>query len=158
MPLVPKNAIFALKILLPRTKIDKVHATNVLPAVPPNQAAPSVPIARRANLKMMSMVLKCAPNAPVGMHKVKQTNHIVLSARRKKKHQQLVPVLVRIVMWANSIQMLVTIVRRAPPANTKTVKVKRRAVKFVPRLEKNPTVKAPGVNCHRGVPAKWANI
>jgi hypothetical protein len=103
MPLVPRNANFALKILLPRTKIDKVHATNVLPVVPPKQAAPSVPIARRANLKMMPMVLKCAPNAPVGMHKVKQTNHSVLGVQREKKHQQVLPVLVRNVIWANSI-------------------------------------------------------
>ena len=40
----------------------------------------------------------------------------------------------------------------------KIPKVKRSAVTLVPRLEKYPTTKAPGVNCHRGVPAKWANI
>ena len=78
MSLVPRNAIFALKILLPRTKIDKVHASNVLPAVPPKQAAPSVPIARRANLKMVQLDLKCAPNALLGLHKVTQIKHFVL--------------------------------------------------------------------------------
>ena len=40
----------------------------------------------------------------------------------------------------------------------KIPKVKRSAVTLVPRQEKYPTIKARGVNCHRGVPAKWANI
>ena len=40
----------------------------------------------------------------------------------------------------------------------KIPKVKRSAVALVPRLEKYPTIKARGVNCHRGVLAKWANI
>ena len=103
MPLVPVNANCAVPILFPIIKIDKVHATNVLPAVPPRQAAPSVPIARRANLKTMSMVLKCAPNAPQGMLKVKQTKRIVLGVQREKKHQQELPGLVRNVIWANTI-------------------------------------------------------
>jgi hypothetical protein len=40
----------------------------------------------------------------------------------------------------------------------KIPKVNRNAMTFVPRLEKYPTMKARGVNCHRGVLAKWANI
>ena len=40
----------------------------------------------------------------------------------------------------------------------KIPKVKRCAEIRVSPLEKYPTTKAPGVNCHRGVPAKWANI
>ena len=40
----------------------------------------------------------------------------------------------------------------------KIPKVKRSAVIFVPRLEKYPTKRVPGVNCHRGVPAKQENI
>ena len=40
----------------------------------------------------------------------------------------------------------------------KIPKGKRSAVTLVPRLEKYRTTKAPVVNCHRGVPAKWANI
>jgi hypothetical protein len=39
----------------------------------------------------------------------------------------------------------------------KIPKVKPR-VQFVPFMKKNPTEKVPGVNCHRGVPAKWVNI
>jgi hypothetical protein len=40
----------------------------------------------------------------------------------------------------------------------KIPKVKQSAEKIVSPLEKYPTTKAPDVNCHRGVPAKWANI
>ena len=40
----------------------------------------------------------------------------------------------------------------------KIPKVKPNAVTFAPRLKKYPTKNVPGVNCHRGVPAKWANI
>ena len=40
----------------------------------------------------------------------------------------------------------------------KIPKVKQSAEKNVSPLEKYPTTKAPDVNCHRGVPAKWANI
>ena len=48
--------------------------------------------------------------------------------------------------------------KHARLGSIKIPKVKKIAVAFVPRLEKFPTMKAPGVNCHRGVPAKWANI
>ena len=40
----------------------------------------------------------------------------------------------------------------------KIPKVKRSAVALVPRLAKYPTKWVPGVNCHGGVLAKWANI
>ena len=103
MKLVPRDANFAQKILLPLTKIEKVHATTVLMVVRLKMAAPNVPIAHRAHLKMVLLGLKCAPNAPVGMHKVKQTKHSVLYVQREKKHQQVLPVLVRNVIWANSI-------------------------------------------------------
>ena len=49
-------------------------------------------------------------------------------------------------------------VQTAQRVSTKTPKAKQNAVTFVPRLAKYPTTKAPGVNCHRGVPAKWVNI
>ena len=96
-------AHYAKKTPIPRTKTELPNAHHVRLAVPPKKAALNVPIARRANLKMMSMGLKCAPNAPVGMHNVKQTNHSVLYVQREKKHQQVLPVLVQNVIWANSI-------------------------------------------------------
>ena len=40
----------------------------------------------------------------------------------------------------------------------KIPKVEQNAVSVVPRLAKYPTKNEPGANCHRGVPAKWANI
>ena len=49
-------------------------------------------------------------------------------------------------------------VQNARRVSTKTPKAKQNAVKSVSPLEKYPTTKAPDVNCHRGVPAKWANI
>jgi hypothetical protein len=49
-------------------------------------------------------------------------------------------------------------VRHARLGSIKIPKVNRNAMTFVPRLEKYPTMKARGVNCHRGVLAKWANI
>ena len=78
MPLVPLDANFALKILLPLTNIEKVRANNVLLVVRPEMAAPNVPIARRAHLKMVLLDLKCAPNAPLALHKVTQIKHLVL--------------------------------------------------------------------------------
>ena len=103
MPLVPLVANFVLKILLPLTKIEKVHATNVLRVVRPKMAAPNVPIAHRAHLKMVLLGLKCAPTAQLGLLKVKPIEHTVLGVKREKKPQQMLPVLVRNVIWANSI-------------------------------------------------------
>ena len=40
----------------------------------------------------------------------------------------------------------------------KIPKEKQSAVKPATRQQKYPTKTVPGVNCHRGVPAKWANI
>jgi hypothetical protein len=60
--------------------------TNVLLAVPPKLAAPNVPIAHRANLKMLSTTKKFVPNAPLDLHKVKRTQATVLDAQQDKKH------------------------------------------------------------------------
>ena len=49
-------------------------------------------------------------------------------------------------------------VRRARLDSIKIPKVKTNAVIFVPRQKKYPTKNEPGVNCHLGVLAKWANI
>ena len=48
--------------------------------------------------------------------------------------------------------------KRVRLGSIKIPKVKKNAVAFVPRLEKCPTMRARGVNCHHGVPAKWGNI
>jgi len=49
-------------------------------------------------------------------------------------------------------------VRHARLGSIKIPKVNKNAATFVPRPEKYPTIKARGVNCPRGVLAKWANI
>jgi hypothetical protein len=68
------------------------------------------------------------------------------------KQRALVVTLVRLVITAT------VIAKHARLDSIKIPKVKRNAVTLVPRLEKYPTMKARGVNCHRGVPAKQANI
>ena len=103
MPLVPRDANFALKILLPLTKIEKVHATNVLLVVRPKMAAPNVPIAHRAPLKMVLLDLKCAPIAPSALHKVTRTKKVVRNVSKEKKHQRKEVVFVRRAIWVNSI-------------------------------------------------------
>jgi len=87
-PLVPLNANFALKILLPLTKIDKFPATNVLLAVPPKRAAPNVPIAHRVNLKTLSTTKQFAPTAPLALHKVTRIKTVVRNVSKEKKHQR----------------------------------------------------------------------
>ena len=125
MPLVPLNANFALKILLPLTKIDKFHATNAPPAVPPKRAAPNVPIAHRANLKMLSTKKKFVPNAPLDLHKVKQTKAIVPNAPQEPKHPKTAAVFARLATWANTTRWTVAYVCLALPDNTKTAKGKQ---------------------------------
>ena len=49
-------------------------------------------------------------------------------------------------------------VQNARRVSTKTPKAKQSAVKPATRQKKYPTKTVPGVNCHRGVPAKWVNI
>ena len=64
------------------------------------------------------------------------------------------------VVIVTKVNMAVTmaLVQHAQLVIFKIPKVKRNAEIRVSTLEKYPTAKAPGVNCHRGVPAKWANI
>ena len=57
-----------------------------------------------------------------------------------------------------NLAVTMALVQHVRLASFKIPKVKRNAVTLVPRLEKYPTMRARGVNCHRGVPAKWANI
>ena len=49
-------------------------------------------------------------------------------------------------------------VKLVRPGSIKIPKVKKSAVILAPHQQKYPTAKVPGANCHRGVPAKWANI
>ena len=64
------------------------------------------------------------------------------------------------VVIVTKVNMAVTmaLVQHARLDFIKIPKVKRSADIRVSPLEKYPTTKAPVVNCHRGVPAKWANI
>ena len=64
------------------------------------------------------------------------------------------------VVIVTKVNLAVTtaLVQHAQLVIFKIPKVQRSAEVRVSPLEKYPTTKAPGVNCHRGVPAKWANI
>ena len=123
--LMPLNADLALRILLPLTKIDKFHATNVQLVGLPKRAAPNVPIAHRANLKTLSTTKKFAPTAQLALHKVTRTKQVVRNVFKEKKHQRAEVVFVRLAIWVNSIYLLVQIVWRAPLDNTKTAKGKQ---------------------------------
>ena len=57
-----------------------------------------------------------------------------------------------------NLAVTMALVQHAQLVIFKIPKVKRSAEIRVSPLEKYPTTKAPGVNCHRGVPAKWVNI
>ena len=57
-----------------------------------------------------------------------------------------------------NLDVVMALVRHAQLVIFKIPKVNKNAVILATRLEKYPTAKAPGVNCHRGVLAKWANI
>jgi hypothetical protein len=57
-----------------------------------------------------------------------------------------------------NLAVTMALVQHVRLGSFKIPKVQRNAVTFVPRLEKYPTTNVPGVNCHPGVPAKWANI
>jgi hypothetical protein len=103
MTLVPLDANFALKILLPLTKIEKVHANNVLLVVRPKMAALNVPIAHRVNLKTMSTTKKCVPTAPLALHRVTRIKKVVRHVSKEKKHQREEVVFVRLAIWVNSI-------------------------------------------------------
>ena len=50
------------------------------------------------------------------------------------------------------------VVQHARLGFIKIPKVKRSAVTVAPRLAEYLTQNGPGANCHRGGPAKWANI
>ena len=64
------------------------------------------------------------------------------------------------VMIVTEVNLAVTmaLVQHAQLVIFKIPKVQRSAEIRASPLEKYPTTKAPGVNCHRGVSAKWANI
>ena len=65
------------------------------------------------------------------------------------------------VVLATKVHLVVAvvIVRSAHLGLTKTAKEKQHAILVLhAHPEKYPTTNVPGVNCHHGVPAKWANI
>ena len=101
--LVPLNANSAKKTLLPMIKSDKSPVTNAPLVEPPKKAVPNVPIVHPVNLKTLSTTNKSVLNAQRGLLKVKQIKPIALNAGKEKKHQLVVAVFVRCVVWVDSI-------------------------------------------------------
>ena len=63
-----------------------------------------------------------------------------------------------VIATKDNLESARALVKHAPPGFIKIPKAKTHATPIVFRQTKYPTTKAPGVNCHRGVLAKWANI
>jgi len=94
---------FAERILSRTTKIVRFPVMNVVPVVPPNEVVSSAPIVHPVNLKTLSTTNKSVLNAQRGLLKVKQIKPIALNAGKEKKHQLVVAVFVRCVVWVDSI-------------------------------------------------------
>jgi len=153
MSKVRRLASLAKQTPIPRKKTEPPNAHHVLLAVPPKRAAPNVPIAHRANLKMLSTTKKFVLTAPWALHKVTRIETIVRNAHWAPPHWPM-PGEVRCVFGAILVDLVVgmAFAKIARLGSIKIPKVKRSAV-FV-LFEKYPTKKVQGVNCHRGVPAK----
>ncbi len=116
-----------------------------------------------------------ASGAFPGSTKIKQAGLGVSLARKKRppplpngplhvnnanwvKRQRLKGQLIVMLAMLGHLVKPTVFVPNARRVSTKTPKAKQNAVTSVPRLAKYPTKNVPGVNCHRGVPAKWVNI
>ena len=95
-------------------------------------------------------------HAPLGFTKTTKVK-ITASNATEANHSSMLKPPVVIVTQVN-MAVTMALVPHAQLVIFKIPKGEQSEVALVPRLEKYPTTKAPGVNCHRGVPAKWANI
>ena len=156
---VRQLASFAKPTPIPRTKIEPCPVNNAPPDRHRSQEVSNAtePRAKRAPIKTSLMV-----NAKTA-HKVgNRKSWMPRNVGDARSAPPLCPILVEVlrVLGAILVYLVVrkAVAKHARMGSIKIPKVKRNAVNFVPRLEKYPTTKAPVVNCHRGVPAKWANI
>ena len=116
----------------------------------PKQHAVVVTLAHLAKPKVS---VQSARKVFIRTTKVKIT---ALNATEAKRSLMLKPPVV--IVTEVNLAVTMALVQHAQLVIFKIPKVKRSAEIRVSPLEKYPTTKAPGVNCHRGVPAKWANI
>ena len=156
---VRKLASFAKPTPIPRTNIEPCPVTNAPPGRHRSQEVSNAtePHVKRAPLKKILMA-----NAKT-VHQVGyRKSWMPRNARDAHSAPPLCPIPVEVLR-----AVVVTLVRLAKPkvfvqnarrVSTKTPKAKQSAVTPATRQKKYPTLTVPGVNCHRGVPAKWANI
>ena len=95
-------------------------------------------------------------HAQLGFIKTTKVNKNASAATVANRSSMLKPPVV-IVTKVNS-EVVMALVRHAQLVIFKIPKVNKNAGILATRLEKYPTTRVRGVNCHRGVPAKWANI
>jgi hypothetical protein len=113
-------------------------------------------LATRVTLVNLAVVVASVLNAPLGFIKTTKVKITASNATGANRLSMLKPPAVTV----TKVNMAVTMALVLPAQLVifKIPKVKQSAEKIVSPLEKYPTTKAPDVNCHRGVPAKWANI
>ena len=117
------------------------------------KAVPNVPRAVRVDLAVGAKIVHWVMPEQETTMMQRNVNNVNWVKRQRLKGQ----LIVMLAMLGHLVKptVFVPIARRV---STKTTKVQQNAVTCVPRLAKYPTTKAPGVNCPRGVPAKWVNI
>jgi hypothetical protein len=107
----------------------------------------------RDNLETPKVIVPSARLVPIKPTEVKET---VSNAHWESR--TLIPKQHAVVVALVRLAKPKVIVPHARLDSTKIPKEKQSAVKPATRQKKYPTKTVPGVNCHRGVPAKWANI
>jgi hypothetical protein len=157
--LVLLNANFA-----KRTHFRKTNIANILVKTAPPDRHRSTevsnviePHAKRAPIKI-SLMANAKTAHKVGTRKIWTLRY----AHNAPSAPPLCSILVEVlrVLGAILVHLVVgkAFAKIVRLGSIKIPKVKRSAVTFVLRLEKYPTIKARGVNCHRGVPANQVNI
>ena len=156
---VRRLASFAKPTPIPRTKVEPCPVTNAPPGRHRSQEVSNAtePHAKRAPIKISLMV-----NAKTAQKVGYRKSWMPRNACDAHSAPPLCPILVEVLRVLGAVLVFLVVgkafAKHARLGSTKIPKVKRSAVTNVPRPGKYPTTKAPGVNCHRGVPAKWANI
>ena len=153
------HAKSAQQTLFPKTKIEPCPVNNAPPERHRSQEVSNAtePHAKRAPIKISLMV-----NAKTAHEVGNRKSWMPRNACNAHSATPLCLILVEVLRVLGAI-LVYLVVRKAfaKHARLDSIKIpkeKQSAVKTVTRQKKYPTLTVPGVNCHRGVPAKWANI
>ena len=89
---------------------------------------------------------------------IKTTNVKIIASNATVANRSSMPKQHAVIVTKVNSEVVMALVRHAQLVIFKIPKVNKNAVILATRLEKYPTTRVRGVNCHRGVPAKKANI